>query len=256
MRKLINKTSKIKNIPFYIFFDVLNIIAAVFIVNLYDQNIGAWSISYFFVFLLFCIAVFLKQYDKKYLKGIYILKEDQVFTWIIIFGIMLYPGWMTGPAVLTFLESIFEGTDYSVDDMYVYTLRMLPLMLLYPLIFAVFPFRKGFKKHHKKLDPLTGREKVFFKTIPNWVIFIFSVYLLVKYYDVLTSAFDSNSIESMGIVGRVALIIVSVMAFAIMYMPARMHFFFDSLNNRKNIISLIITIVLIVLYSMTGINLF
>lgn len=256
MRKLIIKTPKIKNIPFYIFFDVLNIIATVLIVKLYDQNIGAWSISYFFVFLVFCIAVFLKQFDKEYLKGIYILKEDQIFTWIIIFCIMLYPGWMTGPAVLTFLESIFEGADYSVDDMFVYTLRMLPLMLLYPLIFVVFPFRKGFKKHHKKLDPLTGWEKVFFKTIPNWIIFIFSVYLLVKYYDVLTSAFDSDSIESMGIVGRLALIIVSMMALAIMYMPARMHFFFDSLNNRKNIISLLITVVLITLYSVTGINLF
>ncbi len=257
MIKLFNKQFDLKNIPFYIFFDVFNIVAAILIVNLYESEVEIWAVSYFFIFLLFCLAVFLKQYDKEYLSGLYQYKQnEEILEWIVMFCAMLFPGWLTGSAFLPFLESVFEGVVFPPGDMTVYTKTVLPFMLLYPLIFGLAPFIKANKKQLEKSVPLTKSRKVFLKTIPNWIIFIFSAYLLVFYFDILTGAFESDKIESMDFVGRAAVWGISMAALLIIYIPARMHFFFDSFGNRQNKISLIITVVIISIYSMTGINLF
>lgn len=256
MNNFSNKYLNIKKIPFYIFFDVFNIIAAIFIVNLYDAEVEIWYVSYLIIFILFCLAIFFKQYDKEYLYGLYQFKYEGLSEWIVMFCAMLFPGWLTGPAFLSLLESVFEGIVFLPDDMTTYTITVLPLMLLYPLIFGLFPFRKALKKHHEKLVPLSKNKKVFLKIIPNWIIFIFSVYLLVFYFDILSGAFESHKIASMEFVGRAAVWGVSMAALLIIYLPARMHFFFDSYGNRQNKISLIITVLIISIYSMTGINLF
>ena len=247
MNNLLKKYFNIKKIPFYIFFDVFSITASVFIVNLYDAEVEIWYVSYFFIFILFCLAIFLKQYDKEYLYGLYQFKDEGLFEWIVMFCAMLFPGWLAGGALLAIL-------GFSVEEISSYNISVLPVMLLYPLIFGLFPFRKALKKYHEKLVPLSKNKKVFLKIIPNWIIFIFSVYLLVFYFDILSGAFESREIASMELVGRAAVWGISMAALLIIYLPARMHFFFDSYGNRQNKISLIITVVLISIYSMTGIN--
>lgn len=259
MSKIFTKAPRFKEIPFYIFFDVFNIVAAIFIVNLYETKIDIWALSYFFIYLLFCLSVFLKQYDKEYLEGLNEYRHQDLFEWIVMFCAMLFPGWLGGTALIGILDFLFEGIiseDILSGDMISYTEISLPLMLIYPLIFGLFPFRKALNQDHEKIAPLTKSKKIMIKTIPNWIIFIFSIYLLVFYFDILSGAFDSNDIESMEFVGRAVVWGISMVSLLIIYLPARMHFFFDSYGNRQNKISLIITVVIISIYSMTGISLF
>ena len=257
MNNFSNKYLNIKKIPFYIFFDVFNIIAAIFIVNLFDEEIEIWYLSYFFVYILFCLAVFLKQYDKEYLFGLSQYKKDNFFEWIVMFCAMLFSGWFASGALLAILEFLFDGIlteKFLSGDMTSYTVSAMPLMLLYPLVFGFFPFSKAKKKYLEKLTPIPKRKKVFLKILPDWIIFIFSVYLLVFYFYILSSTFDGQRIASMELVERAAVWGISMAALLIMYLPARMHFFFDSYGNRQNKISLIITILIISIYSMTGID--
>ena len=205
--------------------------------------------SYFFVFMLFCFSVFLKQYDKKYLYGIHQSKDANNFEWVLMFIAMLFPGWLAGGTLLGLL-------GFTAGKIYPYNISLLPTMVVYPLIFGLFPFRKAIKMKNENPGPLSKSGMIFFRIIPDTVIFIFSVYLQIFYFDMLASTFGTVRIASMDFVERAALWLVSMLGLLVMYMPARMHFFFNSPNNLKNKISLFITLFLISIYSIIGVKLF
>ena len=185
----------------------------------------------------------------EYLRGIYLHLESNDIEWIVMFIAMLFPGWLAGAPLLGLLR-------FTVEEIPSYTASVLPVMIIYPLIFGLFPFRKSFKAGNAEPDPLPIKKKIFFKFIPDMVILVFSIYLQVFYFDILTITFATRDILSMAPAEKGVLWFVSMAALLVIYMPARMHFFFTSQGNPRNIISMLITVILISVYAMTGLNLF
>jgi len=245
---IVKKLLKKIKIHQYIFFDLFNILIFIFVVNLYEE-IEIWFYSYFFVYLIFCFAIFLKQYDPNYLDGLDYHKDEGVFEWILIFGIMLFPGWLAGPALL---DMIGIPADIEVS----YTVLVSPLMLIYPIIFGFFPFRKVLKGKYKKLKPLSKGWMLLLTIFSNLVIYTISIYLQVFYFDIIRIVFADKNIETMDLIRRIVTFAVSMIAFAIIYFPARIHFFFQFHGKLANKISFAITVALIAIYTMTGIDVF
>ncbi|MBN2532591.1 MAG: hypothetical protein JXB88_06845 [Spirochaetales bacterium] len=226
----------------YLVFDILMILAELFLFEKLVANWETlWNGTYFWVFLFFCLGIFLKWWDPEYLKGIDTF--GQKYTIVSVISIYFFGLGLGGFALFSFAGIFFKG----VPPIYIAIPAALIFVFGYPVLFGFISKTKT--PDTKKLPVII----VFLLQMVSYAaLFFMNIYMLsFAYYQL--EKFRAHTVIPLWTYPFVILIVALLII--LFYLPARIHLFFQAADKKGNYISFIITCAGLALFAVTGIYL-
>jgi hypothetical protein len=240
----------------YLAFDLMTILSEFLFFETLARNYQTlWLDTYFFVFLFFCLSIFLKGRDPVYLSGLlWIKKKQESEEGTVLYLLMLILVYFVSPVVL---GGFAYGSLLSIIKNYNPPAAwgvpvLLMLICVYPVIFAVFPWRRARAEIILDLG-VKKTASLMIRIISGAGIFLLSFYMLAFVY---YNMYRINADTTLAWYMRPIVLIMMGFIFTFIYLPARLHYFFDSPEDRGNRAWFILTVISLAVFSMTGLDLF
>ena len=233
----------------YLIFDAAVVITEFLFFDTLAQNYEtAWLKSYIFVFIFFCFCIVFLQFDKNYLTGLEWIKRSGVSRLNTMKNLFIY---CLSPVLGGFaIGSTLAVINYKeAPPAYIGMPVMLGCLILYPLFYYLFAERKA------RIESLSEINYNKLITIPVRVItgaafFLMSLYMLTFVYH---NAIKLQQ-ESIPLFLKPVVMLVMPGLLALIYMPARIHYFIAAPRDRGNRAWFIVTALSLTVYAATGIH--
>ncbi|MBN2439718.1 MAG: hypothetical protein JXJ04_00170 [Spirochaetales bacterium] len=224
---------------FYLVFDILTLLVELFLFDKLAANWDPlWIHTYFWVFLLFCVGIFLKSHDQEYLRGIDIFgNKYQIISIISVYFFGLALG---GFALFSFVANFFK----DMPPIFIAIPAAFIFVFGYPVLFGVISKTKN--KSPKKLPVIVN---FLFRIISYSAIFLMNTYMLSFVYFQLEKL---RSESAFPLWTYPIVIVVTALLIILFYLPARIHLFFQTPDKKGNYISFIITCAGLAVFAVTG----
>jgi hypothetical protein len=206
-------------------FDAATLLSQVFLFDaLVAGHQTTWVRTYLWVYLLFCLGIWLKQYDPDYVAGSdRLTKRHPVFVAIGVWVASLVVGAM---AVVSLVSGAVRGLTGENLPMAIGIPLTLVLTFLYPVLLAWALYRG--RAHPARLRPGTAAA---LRVVSDFAIFLLTLYLLTFVLSSIAGIRAGGDVH--GVMAFLIAVVVAILL-VLFYLPGRIHTLMQDPESRAN----------------------
>ena len=206
-------------------FDAATLLAQIFLFEtLVARYKTTWIQTYLWVYLLFCLGIWLKQYDPDYVAGAgRLAKRHPVFVAIGVWVASLIVGAL---AVGSLVSGAVPGLTGENLPMAVGIPLTLVLTFLYPVLLA-WALHRG-RAHPARLRPGAATALRF---VSDFAIFLLTLYLLTFVFSSIAEMRRGGDVH--GVMAFLIAVVVAILL-VLFYLPGRIHTLMQDPESRAN----------------------